>query len=238
MSASDRPDGPDADHAFLAAAGALASGVAAQLSTPLREIRDSLAAMVEALDLHFALARGPQPYPWAETKALRERIAEAYLLSRSVTRLTSELSHAVSVHRRAPETADVNQLVEQAIALARHRLGDDVDLSIDLGDVPAVRIVPGELVLLVARLLISAGDAARAASSGLAVAIRRERESGGAGGRDRVLILIGAEGAAAGSGAAGEQAQLDALARRVLEPAGGELAVRDGRHEIRLLVAK
>jgi len=237
MSASDRPDGPDGDRAFLAAAGALASGVAAQLSTPLREIRDSLAAMVEALDLHFARARGPQPYPWAETKALRERIAEAYLLSRSVTRLTSEMSRAVSVHRHAPETADVNQLVEQAIALARHRLGDDIDLSIDLGDVPAVRIVPGELVLLVARLLISAGDAARAASGGLSVAIRRERESGAAGGRDRVLIVIGAEGGA-GSGAPGEQAELDALARRVLEPAGGELAAGDGRHEIRLLVAK
>ncbi|HKE14226.1 MAG TPA: hypothetical protein VKB80_05165, partial [Kofleriaceae bacterium] len=187
--------------------------------------------------LHFARARGPQPYPWAETKALRERIAEAYLLSRSVTRLTSEMSRAVSVHRHAPETADVNQLVEQAIALARHRLGDDIDLSIDLGDVPAVRIVPGELVLLVARLLISAGDAARAASGGLTVAIRRERESGAAGGRDRVLIVIGAEGGA-GSGAPGEQAELDALARRVLEPAGGELAAGDGRHEIRLLVAK
>jgi hypothetical protein len=237
MSASDKQD---ADRAFLAAAGALASGVAAQLSTPLREIRDSLAAMVEALDLHFARARGPQPYPWADTKALRERIAEAYLLSRSVTRLTSELSRAVSVHRRAPETADVNQLVEQAIALARHRIGEDSELSIDLGDVPAVRIVPGELVLLVARLLISAADAARGGPGGVAIAIRRERDAGTSG-RDRVLIVIAAEGAAgAATGAAAEsaEAELAALARRVLEPAGGELAAGDGCYEIRLAVAK
>jgi hypothetical protein len=228
MSASDRPE---TDRAFLAAAGELASGVAAQLCAPLREIRDSLAVMVETLDLHLVEASGPQPYPWAETKALRERIAEAYLLSRAVTRLTGDLARAVSVHRRAPESADVNPLVEQAIALARHRIGEDSELSIDLGDVPAVRIVPGELVLLLAWLLVLAADASR--GSGVAIAIRRERDAGA---RDRVLIHIAAEGAAP---AALDRAELDALARRVLEPAGGELTAGErGGYEIRVVVAK
>jgi hypothetical protein len=229
MSASDRPE---TDRAFLAAAGELASGVAAQLCAPLREIRDSLAVMVEILDRHFVEASGPQPYPWAETKALRERIAEAYLVSRAVTRLTGDLARAVSVHRSAPETADVNQLVEQAIALARHRIGEDSELSIDLGDVPAVRIVPGELVLLLAWLLVLTADAARA--GGVAISIRRERDTGA---RDRVLIVIAAEGAPV-PGAAG-RAELDAVARRVLEPAGGELVVGErGGYEIRVAVAK
>ena len=234
MSASDRPD---ADGALLAAAGALASGVAAQLNAPLREIRDSLAVMVETLDQHIAQASGPQPYPWVETKALRERIAEAYLLSRAVTRLTSDLARAVSLHRHAPETADVNQLVEQAVALARHRIGEDSELSIDLGDVPPVRIVPGELVLLVARLLIAAADAARGPSGGIAIAIRRERDAGGAG-REQVLIQI-ASVAGVSTASSAETAELEALARRVLEPAGGALAVGGDAHfEIRLVVAR
>ncbi len=236
MSASDRPD---ADSAFLAAAGALASGVAAQLNAPLREIRDSLAVMVETLDQHIAQASGPQPYPWVETKALRERIAEAYLLSRAVTRVTSDLARAVSLHRHPPETADVNQLVEQAIALARHRIGEDSELSIDLGDVPPVRIVPGELVLLVARLLTAAADAARGApGGGIAIAIRRERDAGGAPGREQVLIQIAA--VAGGPTSAAEAAELEALARRVLEPAGGALATGgpDAHFEIRLVVAR
>jgi hypothetical protein len=229
MSASDRSD-PDA--AYLAAAGALAGGVAAQLCAPLREIRDSLAVMVETLDRHFIEASGPEPYPWYETKALRERIAEAYLLSRQVTRLTHDLARAVAVHRGAPETADVNQLVEQAIALARHRIGEECELSLDLGDAPPVRLVPGELVLLLARLVVSAAEASRGApGAGVAIETRRERDPGG---RDRVLIQIGADPAVSAAAAA----ELDALARRALDASGGELARGEHGFEIRLPLAR
>jgi hypothetical protein len=230
---SDRADRADGDRAFLVAAGALAGGVAAQLSAPLREIRDSLAVLVETLDRHFMEASGPQPYPWADTKALRERIAEAYLVSRGVTRLTSDLARAVSIHRGAPEATDVNPLVEQAIALARHRIGEDSELSIDLDEVPAVRLVPGELVLLVARLLVAAAETARPVpGAGVVVATRRERDP--AGGRDRVLIEIAAEG----GGEPDDAGEIDALARRVLEPSGELLRGGAGRFEIRLSTAR
>ncbi|HTE54263.1 MAG TPA: hypothetical protein VK698_25585 [Kofleriaceae bacterium] len=234
MSASDRSEG---DRAFLAAAGVLARGVAAQLGGPLREIRDSLAVMVETLDRHFIEASGPQPYPWSETKALRERIAEAYLLSRSVTRLTNDLARALSVQRSAPESADVNQLVEEAIALARHRIGEDSELSIDLGELPSVRLVPGELVLLLAWLLVLAADAARAHGTGVAIATRREREA--TGGRDRVIVQIATTGGGGAGTAGGEPGEVEALARRVLEPSGGELVCAgQARFEIRLAVAR
>jgi hypothetical protein len=230
MSASDRAEG---DRAFLAAAGALAGGLAAQLSAPLREIRDSLAIMVETLDRHFIEASGPQPYPWADTKALRERIAEAYLVSRGVTRLTSDLARAVSIHRGAPEATEVNPLVEQAIALARHRVGEESELSIDLGEVPAVRLVPGELVLLLARLVVAAAETSRpVAGAGVTIATRRERDA--AGGRDRVLISIAAE---AGSEPT-DGGEIDALARRVLEPSGELVRRGPGQFEIRLALAR
>jgi len=232
MSAGDRKEG---EAAFLAAAGALASGVAAQLGAPLREIRDALAVMVETLDRHFMEARGPEPYPWSETKALRERIAEIYLLSRGVTRLTNDLVRAVSIHRGAPETAEVNQLVEQAIALASHRIGEGRELSFDLGDLPPVWLRPGELVLLLARLLVSARETLRTApGSGLMVATRREQSASGEG-KAGVVIRIAAEA----GGDVGDADEIDALARRVLEPCGGELRRSGpGQFEIRLPVAR
>jgi len=219
---------------LLAAAGSLAGGVAAQLCAPLREIRDSLAVMIETLDRHLVEARGPEPFPWAQTKELRERIAEAYLLGRAVTRLTGDLARAVSLQRGAPETADVNQLVEQAVSLARHRVGEETELSIDLGVLPAVRLVPGGLVLILARLLVLAADGGRSAPGAcVAIATRRERDAASA--RDQVVVEIAGRAEVADEDAA----ELEALARRVLEPAGGQLARRGpGQFEIRLAAVR
>ena len=210
---------PDRDLEFLAAAGALASGVADELCAPLREIRDALAILIETLDRHFADASGPEPYPWAATKALRERLAETYLLSRSVTRTTGDLAQAVSVQAGHAETVDVNKLVEQAVALARHRFGDDCEVSIDTGALPTVRLVPGELVLLIATLLGEAAGAARAGGGAVFIRTRRDTEGGAA----VALIQV--------SDVSGERDRraIEQLARRVLGPLGGTLGRAAGR---------
>jgi len=211
---SDRT--PDPDLAFLSAAGALASGVTSELHGPLRQIRESLAVLVETLDRHFAEATGPVPYPWTATKALRERLAETYLLCRSVTRTTSDLARAVATARGPVEAIDPNKLVEQAAALARHKFGEDRELDIDAGDVPAVRAPAGELLLLLATLL---GEAASAAAGRLAVRTRREEE----------VVVVHVSIARA-------TAALEALGERVLAPIGGELVEAGDAVEIRLPV--
>jgi hypothetical protein len=211
---SDRT--PDPDLAFLSAAGALASGVTSELHGPLRQIRESLAVLVETLDHHFAEATGPVPYPWAATKALRERLAETYLLCRSVTRTTSDLARAVATARGPVESIDPNKLVEQAAALARHRFGEERELDIDAGEVPAVRAPAGELLLLLATLL---GEAASAAPGRLAVRTRREEE----------LVVVQVSIARASP-------PLAALGLRVLAPIGGELVEAGDAVEIRLPV--
>jgi hypothetical protein len=208
---------PDPDLDFLSAAGALASGVTAELHGPLRQIRESLAVLVETLDRHFAEATGPVPYPWTATKAMRERLAETYLLCRAVTRTTGDLARAVATARGAVEAVEPNALVEQAVGLARHRFAEDRELDIDAGEVPAVRAPEGELVLLLATLV---GDAAVSAAGPLALRTRREG--------DTVLIQI------AGARVAPLHA---ALARRVLAPIGGELAETGDSVEIRLMVS-
>ncbi len=216
MTTSDRT--PDPDLAFLSAAGALASGVTSELHGPLREIRESLAVLVETLDRHFAEATGPVPYPWAATKALREHLAETSLLGRAVTRTTGDLARAVATARGAVEPVEPNALVEQAVGLARHRFGEDRELDIDAGDVPAVRAPEGELVLLLATLF---GEAAAASAAPLAVRTRRDEDVG--------IIQCAALPLAP---------TLAALAQRVLAPIGGELTQADGAVEIRLPVTR
>lgn len=207
---------PDPDLAFLSAAGALASGVTSELHGPLRQIRESLAVLVETLDRHFTEATGPVPYPWTQTKALRERLAETYLLCRAVTRTTGDLARAVATTRGPVESIDPNKLVEQAVGLARHRFGEDRELDIDAGDVPAVRAPAGELVLLLATLL---GEAAAASPGPLALRTRREEE----------MVVVHVSVARA-------TPSLVALGQRVLAPIGGELAEAGDAVELRLPV--
>ncbi len=150
----------DATTLALAAAGTLAGGVAAELRVPLREMREGLAVIVEILDQHLNGPEGPMPYPWPETKALRERVAAVYLAGRRVARLNSDLGDAINSYGQRSEMVDVNKLVEVATNLTRHRISANTELFIDFGKVPATELVPGEVVLLLARLLTIAADSA------------------------------------------------------------------------------
>ena len=115
----------------MVAAGVLASGVAAELVRPLRELREGLAELVERLD-HFANhAKGPHPYPYDDTKLLREELAGAYLSCRKVTRLADDLHSAVDHRAIAAEASDVNRLVEAAMNLARHRISASTEVFVD-----------------------------------------------------------------------------------------------------------
>lgn len=165
----------DPQNLALAAAGALAGGVAAELRVPLRELRESLAVIVEILDQHLVEHEGPAPYPWNETKALRERVAQAYLTGRKVARLNSDLGDAINSYGKSPEIVDVNKLVEVATNLTRHRISAGTELFIDFGKVPDARLVPGEVVLLLARLLTIAADSAHGVP-GAAISVKTREE--------------------------------------------------------------
>ncbi len=195
----------------LAAAGALAGGVAAELRVPLRELRESLAVMVEILDHHLGGMGGPAPYPWEETKALRERIAQAYLTGRKVARLNSDLGDAINSYGQSAELVDVNKLVEVATNLTRHRISAGTELFIDFGQVPEAKVVPGEVVLLLARLLTIAADSAHDVP-GAAISVKTRCE-----GRDEIAIYV----ADSGKGLPAEVEAAQALGKDVARSLGG-----------------
>jgi C4-dicarboxylate-specific signal transduction histidine kinase len=189
----DAPDdpAPGPEDPLRAVAGALASGVAGQLSQPLRELRENLAVMVETLDRYVAEAPGPTPYPWKALHALRQELAHAYLLSREVARMAGDLHEGVSGADGVTQVTDVNRCVESALNLARHRLSKHTEVFVDLGSLPPVHAVPGELVLAIAKLVLCCADSA-ARREGSALSIKTAR--GRSGETETVVISIADNG--------------------------------------------
>lgn len=211
---NDGKSGEDPKTLALAAAGALAGGVSSELRVPLRELRESLAVMVEILDHHLGGHGGPAPYPWEETKALRERIAQAYLTGRKVARLNSDLGDAINSYGQSSELVDVNKLVEIATNLTRHRISAGTELFIDFGKVPPAEVVPGEVVLLLARLVTIAADSAHDVP-GAAISVKTRCESTDAG--SEIAIYV----ADSGKGLPAEVAAASTLGKDVAKNLGG-----------------
>lgn len=202
----------DHDHPLQAVAGVLASNVTKDLSRPLRQLRESLALMVETIERHIAEAGGPEPFPWKSLQELRQELADAYLLSRETARVASELTEAVSMATGATEAVDVNRLIEAVLELVRHRLRSDTEVFLDLGSIPPVRAIAGELMLVIAKMLLCCADSA-ADLEGSAVSVQTclEHEDG----RDMVLISISDNGSGLPSAADSARLALEPVLTRL-----------------------
>ncbi len=197
------------------AAGQLAAGVVAELVRPLRELREDLAVLVELFDRHMAEARGPKGLTWKDVENLRQQLADNYLRSRRMTRLVSELADAIAPAPLVPEIVDVNKLVESALNLARHRMAADTEVFVDLGSIPLVRAVAGELLLAISQIMAVAADSASAVE-GSALSIKTRRAEDG----EDVVIRV----ADNGRGLPAAAALAGVLAGEVAERAGGSYA--------------
>ncbi|MBT8493762.1 MAG: hypothetical protein KJO07_11935 [Deltaproteobacteria bacterium] len=198
------------------AAGILASGVAAELVRPLRTLRETLAELVERLDRFAIEAKGPLPYPYEQTKLLREELAGAYLACRKVTRLADDLHGAVDHRAVAAEASDLNRLVEAAMNLARHRISAETEVFIDLGGVPLVRVIPAELILAIANLMIVCADSARG-TAGAAISLKTRRETDPDSGHEEIVIFLADNGV----GCPDEAQIAERLGERLARSTGG-----------------
>jgi C4-dicarboxylate-specific signal transduction histidine kinase len=143
----------------MAARGELAGGVTAELADPLARVRDALEGAIELLDHHIARAHGPEPLPYPLIGQLRERIAEAFLDAGRAARLAAVLGADRGV-AATMDALDVNEVVDRAVTLARHRL-DGVDVLVDLGTLPPVRGDGARLAQALAHLILPAAEAGR-----------------------------------------------------------------------------
>ncbi len=174
MSGTSDKGGDKGDEELLAIAGLVVGGVAKELAMPIRELRETLAVIVDGLDHHVSSAKGPTPYSWAQVGELRDRVAAAYLLSRRTARLAGDLATAATSVSDQRGLVDVNKTLGAALNLARHRVSSDAEVFIDFGAVPAVPAVAGRLLLGLARLIFAAADAAQ---STITLKSRREGDA-------------------------------------------------------------
>lgn len=145
----------DADLRRLAARGALAGAITAELAAPLAHAAKVLGELVDRLDRHVAGSRGPEPLPYRAVGDLRETLADLFLDVGRVRRLAADLALLGDEQReRRAEAVDVNELVERALSLSRHRLTDDQEVLLDLGTLPRVEVDAARLVQAMAHLLV------------------------------------------------------------------------------------
>lgn len=207
----DKDNPPDGDHPLQLVANVLAGGVAGEISRPLRALRQSLAVIVERLDRYVVEAPGPAPYPWKSLQSLRQELADVYLLSRELARLASDLHESMTGAEGELQPVDVNKQVEAALNLARHRLGEHTEVFVDLGSLPPVCAVAGELALAVAALILCCAESC-AAREGSAVSVKTYRERAEEG--ESVVISVADNGAGiAGMAASAEHAVGPTMAR-------------------------
>lgn len=158
------------------AAGDVAVDAAAELAAPLADLRDRLAMLVDRIDRHVAHSTGPEPYPWKALQSLRQDLAAGYLQLTQLAELAGDLAGAVgSLGSPAVEIDDVERQVEAAVHLARHRIGPQTELLVDLGWVPRVHAPVGELVLAIVRMIaVCARSASGAERTSLSVRCHEE----------------------------------------------------------------
>ena len=211
-------DGELVSDARVRTAGGVAIEIARQLAEPVRSLRDRLGLVVDHLERHVATATGPTPYPWRSLQALRQDLAGSYLEATTLARRLDELDRALE--DETPGWFELQPAVDLGLRLASHHLGDGLEILIDLGQTPPVRGTPGMLALVVAQLVGTCAQSARALP-GSALSVRTFFDPGAT-----AVVLVTDNGA--GSDAAVPASE---LAREILDPWGAsiDMTSQDGQ---------
>jgi hypothetical protein len=165
--------GPGADRhaARQYLAGVVAADLAVDLASPMRSASDRLALSVDLIDRHIATTTGPVPYPWRALNALRQDLASSYMDATLAARRIDDLRGVLMTLDRPPSPESVHEAVETGVHLAGHRIGDAIELVVDLAPVPSAILERGALALIVARAMMLCAESAHAVA-GSAVVVK------------------------------------------------------------------
>jgi len=142
----------------MAAVGELAAGIAHELNNPIAYVRANLSLLREHVDTLRKLAGGtPQVGPvLAEAEEIVEESLEGMDRAAGIVRDVREFSHVGSGAR---QLADLRDLIEQSVRVARLQMPHSAVVEIDSAALPALECEPQRLKQLFLNLLVNAGQA-------------------------------------------------------------------------------
>jgi len=198
----------------LESIGQLAAGVAHEINTPIQFVGDNVRFLSDALtDLGGVLER----YRGARAEAIAAGAPEAvfaqvgqaeaqadvdYLLAeipRAVTQTLEGIDRVATIVRAMKEfahpdssggkvLADVNQLIGSTLTVARNEIKYVADVETELGELPPVACLPGDLNQVFLNLIVNAahaiGDVVKESGGRGRIAIRTRRDG------DEVVISV------------------------------------------------
>lgn len=137
----------------LASVGASAASVAHEINNPMTLVLCNLADLCDELP---GLANRVSPEVIRELEARVETVREGVEQMRV---LASDLTRFAREQEPVPSLVDLRAIVERVLRMARPRLRNGIELSMELESVPMVRGIETRLVQLVLNLLLNAVDA-------------------------------------------------------------------------------
>jgi len=145
----------------LAAVGELAAGIAHEINNPITYVRANLSVLREHWSaVSKALAAVDMPDAMADVISDGEELIDESLegvdRAAAIVRDVKEFSHAGTQVR---EMADVNELLDQTLRVARLRLPKEAHIEKRLGDLPLVLCQPQRIKQVLMNLILNAAQA-------------------------------------------------------------------------------
>ena len=176
--------------ARLAAVGELSAGLAHEINNPIAFVRANLSLLRDSwkhLGSGFAEGRAERDEILRESEELIEESIEGVDRTAQIVRGINRFTHAGTGCR---ESADLAELLDDAAAMARPHLGQDVRLERDYAELAPVICEAGELRQVFLNLIVNAIHAVRPSAGRIRLSRRTD-----AGSRGRsVEIRIGDDG--------------------------------------------
>ncbi|MFH1215832.1 MAG: hybrid sensor histidine kinase/response regulator [Pseudomonadota bacterium] len=149
------------DQEKMVCIGLLAAGIAHEINSPLSYLLTNLQACTK---MTAKLKKTAEQTPISESQAkiiteIDEAIADSIDGADFIRTIAADLRSFARNDLGSPDTAQINDIIRQAINIVRHELKYKVELQTELADIPPIHCFSGQLCQVFINLLVNGAHA-------------------------------------------------------------------------------